>query len=809
MPSERPLKRRRSRVGTAEPENIANNGDDWAAPERRAVNQHLRGPSSPTYKQKRSAESANLAGDVVALASSPLQEAVSTRHPSLAPRVFGARYRCNYCSRDISNCTRITCAVCPDFDLCISCFSVGASVYPHEASHPYRVVEYVSRPVFSTEWSAEEELRLLEGLEMYGPGNFQLAAEYVGTKSKIKCEQHYLEVYLDAVDTAPLPNPERILSETRAPHPSLPPGTARSAAVARELALTAAAAASLNPALARLIHAYPVTGDAKTTAADNSRTSKASRFPEASVATGELDHAAASLSSPATSQSDGIQTPKASNDARSQDGSQGMVKGPTSGDSPETVTCDASWPQGLSDDTPEVRISPPGRPRKGDIAGYMPKRQDYDVEPFQNDAELLIADMYITDEDTAEERELKLRILEIYSFWLDERSKRKTVVEQRSFTDLPAARARERAKSPLERRVGRLLLPFVRLTIGQGSQFDEFAQRLVTEVCLAREVTEIWEALRSGVRDLSEFEHWKRERLLRERLHTTPFPVDVAEPPVRPAESTGALVSNTFQIVPESAAPRRRRGRPVRIRTEEAAPGAAVVLSNAEHRSGLSTSDRRTPTVTTLTTGTQALAMRVLQSESAAEVTSWSSIVHRQQTPQPRGAAPLSGSSDSSPTPNLLFVDNWPSAKRLSPLEKELCAILRLVPDRFLEIRTVIAKHWKEMSEQSVGSAHTGGAQDPLPAMRLALDLRPRTGAATQHQQHQQHHAPGTPSSGRSETLAEMQPVATERMRSNEQASSGSSQPADTRISGRESRTPRPYTRHERERHHRRKASGQ
>ncbi|OMP07960.1 Zinc finger, ZZ-type [Corchorus olitorius] len=42
-----------------------------------------------------------------------------------------ALYRCNYCNKDLIGKIRIKCDFCPDFDLCIKCFSVGAEVTPH------------------------------------------------------------------------------------------------------------------------------------------------------------------------------------------------------------------------------------------------------------------------------------------------------------------------------------------------------------------------------------------------------------------------------------------------------------------------------------------------------------------------------------------------------------------------------------------------------------------------------------------------------------------------------------------------------
>ena len=51
-----------------------------------------------------------------------------------------ALYHCNYCNIDITGKIRIKCAVCPDFDLCVECFSVGAELTPHQSNHAYRVM---------------------------------------------------------------------------------------------------------------------------------------------------------------------------------------------------------------------------------------------------------------------------------------------------------------------------------------------------------------------------------------------------------------------------------------------------------------------------------------------------------------------------------------------------------------------------------------------------------------------------------------------------------------------------------------------
>lgn len=67
-----------------------------------------------------------------------------------------AMFHCNNCQRDISNCVRIRCAECTDFDLCLPCFSVGVNIYPHRNDHEYRVVDNLAFPIFHPDWGVSQ-----------------------------------------------------------------------------------------------------------------------------------------------------------------------------------------------------------------------------------------------------------------------------------------------------------------------------------------------------------------------------------------------------------------------------------------------------------------------------------------------------------------------------------------------------------------------------------------------------------------------------------------------------------------------------
>lgn len=49
--------------------------------------------------------------------------------------------------------------------------------------------------MFDQEWSAQEELLLLEGLQTMGFGNWTDIAKQIGTKSKEQCELHYMNFW--------------------------------------------------------------------------------------------------------------------------------------------------------------------------------------------------------------------------------------------------------------------------------------------------------------------------------------------------------------------------------------------------------------------------------------------------------------------------------------------------------------------------------------------------------------------------------------------------------------------------------------
>ncbi|KAJ3065351.1 Transcriptional adapter ada2, partial [Quaeritorhiza haematococci] len=68
-------------------------------------------------------------------------------------------------------------------------------------------------PLFDEDWAADEELLLIEGLEMFGLGNWEQIADHIGTKNKYECYRHYVDVFIKSADW-PVPDMSKHFDKT-------------------------------------------------------------------------------------------------------------------------------------------------------------------------------------------------------------------------------------------------------------------------------------------------------------------------------------------------------------------------------------------------------------------------------------------------------------------------------------------------------------------------------------------------------------------------------------------------------------------
>ena len=71
---------------------------------------------------------------------------------------------CEFCKKDISNTIKIVCSECPNLVYCVDCIVNGENNIPEKHHrHDYHFIDKLSFPIFSEDWTANEELLLLNG----------------------------------------------------------------------------------------------------------------------------------------------------------------------------------------------------------------------------------------------------------------------------------------------------------------------------------------------------------------------------------------------------------------------------------------------------------------------------------------------------------------------------------------------------------------------------------------------------------------------------------------------------------------------
>lgn len=121
----------------------------------------------------------------------------------------------------------------------------------------------------------------------------------------------------------------------------------------------------------------------------------------------------------------------------------------------------------------------------GDVIGYMPLRGDFNIE-YDNDAELILADMEFAEDEKDADTDLKYKVLKTYNAKLDERIRRKKFIIENNLTDPKSILRQEMMLSKDEREVYALLRPFKRFCI--GNEYKELAEGLLNEIYLKQRI---------------------------------------------------------------------------------------------------------------------------------------------------------------------------------------------------------------------------------------------------------------------------------------------------------------------------------
>lgn len=420
-----------------------------------------------------------------------------------------ALYHCNYCKKDISGTIRIKCNKCPDFDLCVECFSVGVEITPHKSNHSYRVIDNLSFPLIHPEWNADEEILLLEGVEMYGLGNWGEVSEHVGTKTKTQCYDHYMATYMNSI-CSPLPDMSHVIGKSKAELLAM----ARSHQEGKK-----------DSGVLRLVKQEPSNSPSRIKLEEGFE----GRSPS-SMSTGTVDIKPL-LSTPGSEGDDG--------DVRA-GGSQAIDSGgPTVGlgskcqktaggaqgvvhakETPDSVAASSAVEDGaqsnrtLGGKKPKPLVEDnKGGTNGTDQTGYHAKRQEFEPE-YDNEAEHPLADMEFKDNDHETDRELKLRMLHIYISRLDERKRRKDFILERGLLNIKRQQALDRKRTKEERELYNRSRVFMRYH--SAEEHEALLNGLIAERKLRQRIEELQEYRMNGCHIMADAEVYCSEKKKRE-----------------------------------------------------------------------------------------------------------------------------------------------------------------------------------------------------------------------------------------------------------------------------------------------------
>jgi transcriptional adapter 2-alpha len=150
-----------------------------------------------------------------------------------------------------------------------------------------------------------------------------------------------------------------------------------------------------------------------------------------------------------------------------------------------------------------------------ELAGYMPRRGDFDME-WDNDAEKTIAEMEFSSDDTKADRELKLDVLRIFNTKLDERERRKQFIVDHGLLNYRKNQEKLWRMPPDERHLVQRMRLFARFHTRE--EHEAFVNKIIEAKRLRKEIAKLQMYRRMGITSLADAEKYEMDKVRRE-LH--------------------------------------------------------------------------------------------------------------------------------------------------------------------------------------------------------------------------------------------------------------------------------------------------
>jgi transcriptional adapter 2-alpha len=152
----------------------------------------------------------------------------------------------------------------------------------------------------------------------------------------------------------------------------------------------------------------------------------------------------------------------------------------------------------------QPKKSQTSNPIKPELGGYMPQRHEFEF-PFNDVAEVPVATVKFSDHDTPEEREIKMKVMQVYHMMLEERQQRSEFVvahnllKWKTLTKFHKSLTNDEDKKMLTR-----LRPVLQVTT--RDKWDALVDGMLRESSLRRAIDYYGDLRKEGVRTEREVE---------------------------------------------------------------------------------------------------------------------------------------------------------------------------------------------------------------------------------------------------------------------------------------------------------------
>ncbi|KAL7433963.1 hypothetical protein ACHAXM_003893 [Skeletonema potamos] len=148
-----------------------------------------------------------------------------------------------------------------------------------------------------------------------------------------------------------------------------------------------------------------------------------------------------------------------------------------------------------------------------ELAGYMPRRGDFDME-WQNEAEKTIAEMEFSSDDTKADQDLKLDVIRIFNSKLDEREKRKQFIIDHKLLNYRENQEEMWKREPDERHLIQRMRLFARFHTYE--EHESFVQQVLEAKRLRKEIAKLQMYRRMGISSLADAEKYELDKARRQ-----------------------------------------------------------------------------------------------------------------------------------------------------------------------------------------------------------------------------------------------------------------------------------------------------